>query len=398
MLRAYEYQLDPNATQRQWFARAMGSARYIYNWSLAERIKAYETDKKRYTAYDLCKMLTPLKKDPEKAWLYETPNVCLQQAIRNMDSAFTRFFREKNGFPKFRSKYDKQRIQFINDVRVDFEAGKVKLPKIGWVRAFISRPFEGKMGTVTVTRTTAGKYFISILVDTGNSAPAKAPIAEHTAIGIDVGLKDFAVLSSGERIAAPKHYQKAEQRLAVLQRRLSKKQKGSNRRKKAKLAVAKHHYRIACQRKDFLHKLTSQLVKSHDSIVIEDLNVAGMLKNHCLAKHISSASWSEFFRQLEYKCEWNGKNLIRIGRFEPSSRMCTCGVVNRELTLKDRIWKCPSCGEVHDRDLLAARNIKMFGLQPQNLIGQESGEVIAVEDVETRRVRRSTKRQVALTR
>jgi putative transposase len=185
--------------------------------------------------------------------------------------------------------------------------------------------------------------------------------------------------------------------LTVLQRRLSKKQKGSNRRKKAKLAVAKHHYRIACQRADFLHKLTSQLVKNHDSIVIEDLNVAGMLKNHCLAKHISSASWSEFFRQLEYKCEWSGKNLIRIGRFEPSSRMCTCGLVNRELTLKDRTWKCPSCGEVHDRDLLAARNIKMFGLRPQNLIGQESGEVIAVEDVEARRLRRSVKRQVTIT-
>ena len=196
----------------------------------------------------------------------------------------------------------------------------------------------------------------------------------------------------------PRHYQSSEKRLAVLQRRLSKKQKGSNRRKRAKLAVAKCHYRIACQRNDFLHKLTSRLVKNHDSIVIEDLNVGGMLKNHCLAKHISSASWSKFFRQLEYKCEWSGKNLIRIGRFEPSSRLCTCGFVNRELTLKDRTWNCPSCGEVHDRDLLAARNIKMFGLEKTNLIGQVSGAVSAAEDVEAPALAGPVKRQVSTTR
>ena len=382
VLRAYRYQLDPNATQKQWFARAMGSARYIYNWGLEQRIKAYKEEKKRLTAYDLCKMLTPLKKEEGKEWLGLAPVVCLQQSLRNMDSAFTKFFREKRGFPKFRSKYGKQRIQFINDVHVDFAASKVKLPKIGWVRAFVSRPFEGKMGTVTVTRNAAGKYFISILVDTPDPIPAKRPVSAVTAVGADVGLKTFVTLSNGEKVDNPRHYQDMEKRLAVLQRRLSKKVRGSNRRKRAKLAVAKCHYRIANQRNDFLHKLTSKLVKNHDSIVIEDLNVGGMLKNHCLAKHISNASWSEFFRQLEYKCEWSGKNLIRIGRFEPSSRLCTCGLVNKELTLKDREWRCPSCGEVHDRDLLAARNIKMFGLDKQNLVGQDAGEAIAEEDVE----------------
>lgn len=396
MLRAYRYQLDPNATQRQWFARSMGSARFIYNWSLQQRIEAYQKDKQRLTAYDLCKLLTPLKKQDDRAWLYETPSVCLQQAIRNMDSAFTRFFREKKGFPKFRSKYGKQRIQFINCVEVDFKAGKVKLPKLGWVRMFITRPFEGRMGTVTVTRNAAGKYFISILVDTLEPLPTKSLVDPKTTVGIDVGLKEFAVLSDGTRIANPRHYQKTEQRLKVLQRRLSKKIKGSKRRQAVKLKVAKCHYKISNQREDFLHKLTSQLVKNHDSIVIEDLNVAGMLKNHCLAKHISSASWSEFFRQLEYKCEWQGKNLIRIGRFEPSSRMCTCGMVNKDLTLKDRTWTCPSCGETHDRDLLAARNIKRFGLSKQNLIG--SGAVCPVEDVEVPALVGLVKRQVTTTR
>lgn len=393
MLRTYRYQLDPTPTQKQWFAQAFGTSRFVYNWGLAERIKAYQEEKKRLTAYDLCKMLTPLKKQGGKEWMSLTPTVCQQQALRNMDAAFTKFFREKKGFPKFRSKCGKQRIQFINNVEVDFDAGKVKLPKIGWVRAFITRPFEGKMGTVTVSRNAAGKYFVSVLVDTPQQVPDKVPVQEGTAVGVDVGLKDYFVLSDGTREANPRHYQNTEKRLAVLQRRLSRKKKGSRRRERAKLRVAKCHYRIACQRKDFLHKLTSKLVKNHDSIVIEDLNVDGMLKNHCLAKHISSASWSEFFRQLEYKCEWNGKNLIRIGRFEPSSRLCTCGYINRELTLKDREWRCPSCGEQHDRDLLAARNIKMFGLQRQNLIGQDAGEAIAEEDVEALPLGGSVKRQ-----
>lgn len=382
MLRAYRYQLDANATQRRFFARAFGSARFIYNWGLEQRIKAYQEEKKRLTAYDLCKMLTPLKKQEDREWLYETPNVCLQQALRNMDSAFTRFFREKKGFPKFRSKYGKQRIQFVNHVEVDFASSKIKLPKIGWVRIHNPRPFEGKMGTVTVSRNAAGKHFVSVLVDTPDPIPQKRPLKEDTTVGVDVGLSTLATLSNGEKTGNPRHYQNTEKRLACLQRRLSRKKKGSKRRERAKLAVAKCHYRIACQRNDFLHKLTSRLVKNHDGIVIEDLNVGGMLKNHCLAKHISGASWSEFFRQLEYKCEWSGKNLIRIGRFEPSSRMCTCGFVNKGLTLKDREWKCPSCGEVHDRDLLAARNIKRFGLDRQNLIGQISGEVIAAEDAE----------------
>jgi putative transposase len=393
MIRGYRYQLDPNTTQRKWFARAMGSARYTYNWALEQRINAYQQEKKRLTAYDLCNMLTVLKNEDGKEWMYETPNVCLQYAIRNMDSAFTGFFRHKKGFPKFRSKHGKQRIQFINYVVVDFEKSKIRLPKIGWVRIHNPRRFEGKMGTVTVSLNAAGKYFVSILVHTPDPIPEKRPINEDTAVGVDVGLKEFAVLSDGTRIASPRHYQNAEKRLSVLQRRLSRKKKGSNRRKRAKLAVAKCHYRIANQRKDFLHKLTSRLIKNHDSIVIEDLNVVGMLKNHCLAKHIQSASWSEFFRQLEYKCEWSGKSLIRIGRFEPSSRMCTCGVVNKELTLKDRTWKCPSCGEVHDRDLLAARNIKRFGLNKQNLIGQDSGAVSPVEDAEEPALAGPMKRQ-----
>lgn len=379
MLKAFRYRAYPTPRQERFLAQSFGNARYVYNWALSTQADLYRNNGKRLTAIDLCKMLTTLKKQEGMEWLSLAPNVCLQYAVRNMDSALTRFFGRKNSYPRFRNKNGRQRIQFINDVKYDPVVGRIKLLKIGWIKMSMNRTLVGKIKTVTLSKNEAGKYFISILVETGEPVPIKGIVTPDTTMGIDVGLKDFAVTSTGERIENPRHYQEGEKRLAALQRRLSRKTKGSKRREGAKLAVAKHHYRIACQRNDFLHKLTSKLVAENQSIVIEDLNVEGMLKNHCLAKGIQSVAWSEFFRQLQYKCEWSGKNLIRIGRFEPSSRMCTCGLVNKALKLSDRTWRCPSCGEVHDRDLLAARNIKRFGLE------QHSGEAIAGEDAEAPR-------------
>lgn len=336
--------------------------------------------------------ITQIKKEEEFQWLREVPNQCLQQAVWNMDSAFTRFFREKKGFPKFRSKHGRQSCQFAADVRVDLMKSKVRIPKLGWVRAFIDRKFEGKIGTCTVSRNSCGLYFISILVHTIDETPAKSPISSDTTVGIDVGISIFVTLSTGEKFDNPKHLRNGQKRLGVLQRRLSRKATGSKRRERARKAVAKCHYKIGCQRNDFLHKLSTKLVRENQTLVIEDLNVAGMMKNRKLAFSISDVSWSEFFRQLRYKCEWNGKNLITIGRFEPSSRMCSCGVINKDLTLKDRTWTCGSCGETHDRDILAANNIKQFGLQAQNLIGI-SGKVIPGEDVELPPVGGAVKRQ-----
>lgn len=371
MLKSYKYRIVPTQSQKKILAQYFGACRWIYNRQLNRRIEAYQTDKTKLSAIDLIKEVTGLKKQEETSWLSFVPNQCLQQSIRNMDSAFTRFFRDKKGFPKFKSKHNsRQSIQFVQNFSIDFENGKVKIPKIDQpIKCYVDRTFTGKIGTVSLSKTPTGKYFVSILVDNGISLPEKPTIRENQTVGIDVGLKDFVVLSTGERITNPKHYQQSEKRLKCLQRRLSKKQKGSNRRNKAKLAVAKCHEKIANQRKDFLHKLTSKIIAENQSIVIEDLAVENMLKNHCLAKAISSVAWSEFFRQLQYKSEWSGRNLIRIGRFEPSSKMCTCGVVNSALTLKDRHWTCTSCGNTHDRDLLAAQNIKRFGLVPQNLIG-----------------------------
>lgn len=394
MIKSYKYTLKPNDNQKIFFEKSFGCTRFVYNWALSKRIEAYQTKKERLFFVDLCKMLTSLKKEEDKLWLSEVSNECLQQSIRNMDSAFTRFFREKKGFPKFKSKKDARKsYKAINGVRIDFETNRIKLPKIGWVKFYKNRTFEGKVGTVTISKNATGKYFVSVLVDDGIETPLKPNIEYNTSVGIDVGIKDFAVFSNGCVYANPKYLEKAEKRLKVLQRRFSKKKKGSSRREKARLKLARAYEKVTNCRTNFIHQVTSRIVRENQTIIIEDLNVSGMMKNHNLAKHISSASWSEFFRQLQYKCEWYGGNLIKIGRFEPSSKMCTCGYVNKELNLSQREWTCPNCGQHNDRDLLAAINIKRFGLQNQNLIGDKTSVVNGVEDVEWSALVGAVKRQ-----
>lgn len=392
MIKAYKYRLNPNEEQRIFFEKSFGCARYVYNWGLNLRNEAYQKDRTRIGWVDICKRLTELKKQEETSWLNEVATQSLQSSIRNMDSAFTRFFREKKGFPKFKSKKGRQSFQLVKDVSVNFDKHEVKLPKIGWVNFYKNREFDGRIGTTTISKSPAGKYYISILVDDGEELPTKVPITYETSVGIDVGLKDFAVLSNGQVFENPKYLEKAEKRLKVLQMRLSKKQKGSKRRERARLAVAKAHEKVKNCRTDYIHKVSSRIIRENQTVIIEDLNVDGMMKNHNLAKHIGSVSWSEFFRQLQYKAEWNGVNLIRIGRFEPSSKMCLCGVVNKDLKLSQREWDCPNCGRHNDRDLLAAINIKRFGLQEQNLIGiSPAGS--GVEGVEWSALADTVKRQ-----
>lgn len=395
MIRAYKYRLNPTKAQATFFEKSFGCTRFVYNWALNLRIEAYQKDKTKIGWVEICKRMTQLKKEEETSWLNEVSVQSLQSSIRNMDSAFVKFFRDKKGFPKYKSKKaSKKSFQFVDQVRIDFESHRIKLPKVGWVKFFKNRTFEGKIGTVTVSKNATGKYFVSVLVDDGKDLPTKAPIKADTAVGIDVGIKDFAVLSNGQVFGNPKYLEKAEKRLKVLQRRFARKQKGSNRRERARIAVAKQFEKVRNKRNNFIHQVTSRIVRENQTVIIEDLNVEGMLQNHCLAKAISSASWSEFFRQLQYKCEWQGKNLIRIGRFEPSSKMCLCGHVNKELKLKDREWTCPNCGRHNDRDLLAAINIKRFGLQAQNL--QYSPSVGGVEDVEWSALADTVKRQLIL--
>ena len=326
-------------------------------------------DKGRISFVQLCAMLTDLKKEEQYSWLREVSNECLQQALRNLDAAFTRFFREKKGFPKFKSKNrSRQSYKAISSVHVDQERRRIKLPKIGWVKYGNNRKFEGDVRSVTVSVTPSGKYYVSVLVDDGKEIPEKLPVTFDTTIGIDMGIKDFAVCSNGDTYENPRHLIKAEQRLRTLQRRLSRKKKGSNRRNRARMILAIQHEKVANRRQDYLHKISTKIVRENQAIVVEDLNTKGMMRNHRLAKAIGACGWSTFFKMLEYKCERQGKTFIKIGRFDPSSKMCSCGHVYRGLKLSEREWVCPKCGSVNDRDLLAACNIKRFGLQEQNLL------------------------------
>ncbi|KKK73944.1 hypothetical protein LCGC14_2888730, partial [marine sediment metagenome] len=260
-----------------------------------------------------------------------------------MDNAFKKFFKEKSGFPKFKSKKQRRDSFHVPQAgRVDFENGTISVPKIKNITARLSREFKGKIKTVTIRRTLSGKYFASILVETDGQLPKKPTVRESRTVGVDVGLKDYAVISTGERIDNPKCLRKSQDKLSIAQYRMSKKCKGGFNREKQRRKVARLYERITNQRNDFLHKLTHKLTHDNqvDSIVIEDLSVKNMVKNHCLAKSISDASWSRFFEFLAYKCDWHGKNLLTIGRFDPSSKLCTCGVVNKDLKLSDRKWKC----------------------------------------------------------
>lgn len=356
MLKAYKYRMYPNKEQSAMIAKHFGCVRYVYNKALDAKIKHYSSTKKTLSCFSLITGLL-IQEKKEHDWLREVHSQPLQMALRNLDNAFTRFFREKKGFPKFKSKHEKNSFQYPQGVSID--DNKIYLPKIGHVKIVQHRLFSGAIKTVTVSKSKTFKYYVSILVDDGMPVIIKKKPKAATTIGIDVGLKSFATLSNGAKIEPFKYDTK---RLAILNQRLSRKQKGSNNRLKAKLRLAKQHEKIANQRKDFLHKLSSKLVGENQTICVEDLNISGMMKNHNLARSIGNASWSEFMSMLTYKSEWYGKNLVQIGRFDPSSKMCsTCGATNNELTLKDRGWSC-ECGVHHDRDINAAQNIKNFGL------------------------------------
>jgi putative transposase len=373
MLKAFKYRFYPTEEQAKFLARQFGCNRFVYNWALHQKTKAYQETKKGLSRFALDKQLTALKKELE--WLNEVASQPLQQALGHLDKAFTRFFKEKKGFPKFKNKHGTQSASYPQGVRLDFEAGLLTLPKVGIVKTVFSRTFEGTVKTTTISRTPTGKYFVSVLVEARTARQVLSceqevenqdfnyADTEEQAIGIDLGLKDFATLSSGEKIAHPKHLEQYLQRLKVLQKRLAKKKKGSANAKKAKLKVALLHEKVGNTRKDFLHKLSTRLVKEFNTLCFEDLNVQGMMANHKLARHIGQSGWGMFKQFCEYKASWNGKHTRTIGRFEPSSRLCTCGYWNHDLTLAMRVWTCPSCGTNHDRDVLAANNIKRFAFK-----------------------------------
>ena len=367
MLRAYRYELVPTPEQANHLSRVCGSVRFVYNLALESKIQAYAKGV-NVSCFELMRQLTDLKQECE--WLYESPTHALQHAISHLDTAFTNFFKKRADFPKFKSKRKKQSFHIPAGTKVDFDQNLVFLPKLKWVAFHNSRAFTGAIRSSTVSKTPTGRYFVSVLVETGTAIPAKKPVSTATAVGVDVGLKDFAILSDGQKIANPKFLFQSLSRLRVEQRTMKRRfNKGAKEQsknyQKQRLLVARLHERVANQRKDFLHKTSTAIVKQYDAICVEDLHIAGMVKNHKLARSISDVGWGMFKTMLVYKCEWQGKNLLEIGRFEPSSRICaTCGWHKKDLKLSDRTWTCAN-GHTVDRDVNAARNIKTFGLRTQ---------------------------------
>ncbi len=362
MLKGLKYRLYPTKTQKELIAKHIGSSRFVYNLALETKNTAYLGYKYNFSPFDLIKQLPELKKECE--WLKEVNSQSLQQSIQNMDIAFKKFFKGA-GFPKFKSKHKgKQSFSIPQNVLVENDLLIIPKFKEG-ISIVLHRPIKGTIKSATISVTPTGKYFVSILVDTNTKMPTKAPITESTTIGIDLGIKNFAITSQGEVFENPKHLRKAQAKLKYVQRKYSK-YKG----KRTKQRLALLHEKVVNKRKDFLHKTSTKLIRENQTICLEDLAVKNMVKNHNLAQSISDAAWSSFVTMLEYKADWYGKNILRIGRFAPSSRTCSyCGYINKELQLKDREWTCPKCNSVLDRDVNASINIKSFALK-NNLSGE----------------------------
>jgi putative transposase len=379
--KAFKYRIYPNKEQEELMLKHMGCSRWVYNYALNKKITSYQETGKGLNRFDIQKDLPQLKKNEDTSWLKEVNSQTLQASLENLDKAFTRFFKEKKGFPKFKSKKDnRQSFNIPQNTEIDFEKNKIWLPKFKTsIKVKIDRTFEGIIKTSTITKTPTGKYFISILVELEKELPKKKPLDEKQAIGIDLGIKTFATLSNGMEIENPKHLKKSLKKLKKQQRKVSRKVKGSNNRKKEIKKLALIHEKVTNKRNDFLHKTSHYLVTNFDTLCLETLKSGNMMKNHKLAQALSDISIAKFNGLIDYKSEWFGCNILRIGQFEPSSRMCSCGVINKQLKLSDRVWTCSSCGTTHDRDVLAANNIKHFAFTKNNTAG--TAEIHACGDM-----------------
>lgn len=363
MIRAIKYELKPTKSQVQKLNQVFGNCRFVYNWALDKKIKAYQEEDRKLSCFDLMKELTQLKKKEEYAWLNLAGSQQLQQSISNLDNAFTNFFKAKKGFPKFKSKHKKNSFRIPQAVKVDFKTYKFFVPKIGWIKYYKDKSINGTIKFATVSKTPTGRYFVSITYETNKEQ--KYGIG---AVGVDLGVKHLAITSDGKIFENQKYLKQNLKKLRIEQRSMQRKfKKGakeqSNNFKKQRLRVAKMYEKISNQRKDLLHKITTKLATQYETVCIEDLNVSGMVKNHNLALAISDCGWGMFRQFLEYKV----KDLRVIGRFEPSSQICNiCGDRNKDLKLSDRNWVC-SNGHELDRDHNAALNIKKFGLRASTL-------------------------------
>lgn len=358
MFKSFKYRLLPNNKQKVLLNKHFGCVRFVYNLALETKTSAYIGNRINLSCFDLNNQLPELKKECE--WLKEVNSQSLQQSITHLETAFTKFYKGKSNFPNFKNKSSKNSFNIPKNVIISSENNKLIIPKFKkGIDIVLHRPINGTIKSATISKTQTGKYFVSILVNTNVNIPLKQTIKEKTTIGIDLGIKYFVVTSIGQKIDNPKYFKKLLNKLQFINRKYSK-YKGK--RTKQKLALL--HEKAANQRKDFLHKTSIQLIKNHDNVAIENLNISKMLQDKNLSQSISDVGWGMFIEMLKYKAEWYGKNILQIGRFEPSSKLCSCcGYINKELKLSDREWTCPKCKSILNRDINAAINIKNFALK-----------------------------------
>lgn len=383
--RIIQIRLYPNKSQEEYLSKCFGCGRYLYNYFLVKTQEQYRQNQTFLWYYDFQNEIPVLKRQEETKWLKEVDSTCLQSAVKNLDTALNNFVKSKSGkrkgnkvgFPKFKKKSNKQSTKFVsndNACKVDYEFRKIKIPKLkSWIK-FANKITEdripnGTLQSISITKTSAGNYYASLLYKVEKQPSNYIPNSENC-IGLDFGLKTFITTSNGDKIESPKAFNKSQKRLARLARQHSRKKTNSKNREKARIRLAKQHEKIANQRKDFNHKLSRNLVSQYDFIFIENLNIKGMsrgrkrkkpdakTRKRGLGKAVNDLAWSQFVSFLMYKAINEGKFVIKIGRYFPSSQLCShCGYKNSDLKLSDREWICPQCGQVHDRDINAAINI-----------------------------------------
>ena len=365
-MKAYKYRIYPNGEQKVLIEKHFGCARFTYNWALALQQKYYDEHKKSLSRKDIQDQLVSMKKQEQYSWLNEVNSQTLLSGLLHVYTAFGNFFKGRAKFPKFKSKKIPQRsYQCPQHGSVDFEKGTLNLPKLKGIKAVFSRQFDGKIKTVTISKTATGKYYASILVETNQAKVTASIIESDKTIGIDLGLNHLLIQSDGQKIENPKYLRQAQKRLAIQQKIFARKKKESKNYQRQKLNVACIYEKVRLQRLDLHHKLTHHLICENQATTyaVEDLGIKNMVKNSKLAKSISDVAWGQFLTILQYKAKWFGKNILQIGRFVPSSKTCSCcGYKMEKLPLSVRLFECPSCNLVEDRDVNASINIRNFAL------------------------------------
>ena len=366
--KSYKFKIEPTNSQKELLSKHFGACRFVFNRFLHERKEKYLNEKTSLNYYDNARVLTELKKNENFIWLKEINSQSLQASIRNLDITYKSFFNKQNKFPRFKSKNEKQSFKIPQNILV--KDNKLIIPKFKeGIKINLHRRIEGDILFATISKSTTGKYYVSITCEIKYTPLKKT----NSKVGIDTGIKNLAILSDGTTYENIKVLKSKLKKLKHEQRQLSKKQKGSNSRNKQRKNVASIHEKTTNIRKDYLHKVSTEIIKNHDVVSVEDLMVKNMMKNHNLAQAISDVSLGTFYTMLEYKANWNDKLFVKIDKFFPSSKMCSkCGWINQDLTLSVREWTCPSCGERHDRDLNASKNILKQGMNLLSGCGMQS--------------------------